>query len=141
MLARKVLMVSPDHFGFNHDTASDNFFQKSFSLSESETKNEAQKEFLAFKSLLENAGIEVVTFSPQYTVPCPDAVFPNNWFCKPSKVRLLIMNKPVAILQRCAIKLRLLAAHLPRRCIISKRRDSAPRSRAPSGQRINDRWN
>lgn len=80
MLASKVLMVSPDDFGFNHDTASDNFFQKDFSLTDSEIKSEAQKEFLTFKSLLEDAAIEVAVFSPRYSVPCPDAVFPNNWF-------------------------------------------------------------
>jgi hypothetical protein len=80
MLASKVLMVSPGDFGFNHDTAIDNFFQKEFSLSEKETRTKAQEEFLAFKNLLEAAGIEVMHFSPAYPVPCPDAVFPNNWF-------------------------------------------------------------
>jgi hypothetical protein len=80
MLAGKVLMISPDDFGFNHDTAIDNFFQKQFSLTEKEIRSKAQEEFLAFKNLLENVGIEVITFSPSYSVPCPDAVFPNNWF-------------------------------------------------------------
>jgi hypothetical protein len=80
MLAGKVLMISPDDFGFNHDTALDNFFQKNFSLTEKEIKSRAQKEFQSFKTLLENGGIEVVSFSLSYPVPCPDAVFPNNWF-------------------------------------------------------------
>jgi hypothetical protein len=52
MLASKVLMISPDDFGFNHDTATDNFFQKKFSLTEKEIQSKAQEEFLAFKNLL-----------------------------------------------------------------------------------------
>lgn len=73
-------MISPDEFGFNHDTASDNFFQEKFSGTEKEIRSQAQKESLAFKNLLEKAGVEVIYFSPSYSVPCPDAVFPNNWF-------------------------------------------------------------
>lgn len=97
MLARKVLMISPDDFGFNHDTALDNFFQKKFSLTEKEIKSQAQKEFLSFKSMLEDAGIEVISFSPPYTTPCPDAVFPNNWFSThPSGEVILYPMKPVS---------------------------------------------
>lgn len=73
-------MISPDDFGFNHDTATDNFFQKKFPFTEREIQAKALEEFLDFKNLLTNAGIEVVTFSLSYSTPCPDAVFPNNWF-------------------------------------------------------------
>ena len=73
-------MISPDDFGFNHDTATDNFFQKKFSLTEKEIKGKALEEFQTFKNLLESAAIEVVSFSLKNSVPCPDAVFPNNWF-------------------------------------------------------------
>src|SRR5262249_24967998 len=97
MLARKVLMISPDDFGFNHDTASDNFFQKNFSLNEREVESRARKEFLAFKNLLEETGIEVVSFSPEYPVACPDAVFPNNWFSThPSGEAVLYPMKSVS---------------------------------------------
>jgi len=90
-------MVSPDDFGFNHDTASDNFFQKGFSLTEAEVKSEAQKEFRAFKNQLEEAGIEVVCFSPVNPTRSPDAVFPNNWFSThPSSELVLYPMKPVS---------------------------------------------
>src|SRR5690348_1012561 len=97
MLAGKVLMVSPDDFGFNHDTASDNFFQKGFALTETEIKSEARREFQLFKNLLEDAGIEVATFSLSYSSSSPDAVFPNNWFSThPSGEAILYPMKSVS---------------------------------------------
>ena len=75
-----VMMVSPDHFGFNPETAATNAFQKESLLCESHhTKEMALAEFNNLVDLLRNHGIEVLVFPSPKGSQSPDAVFPNNW--------------------------------------------------------------
>lgn len=79
-LTDTLLMIRPAHFGFNEETASSNQFQTMDSLlSADEISRRAQFEFDTFRSRLEQAGINVVTYDDSTGVVTPDAVFPNNW--------------------------------------------------------------
>jgi hypothetical protein len=75
-----VLMVRPEHFGYNPETAESNTFQ-SFEgkINHSEVRKKAVFEFDQLVAKLRDRGINVLTFhSPKYR-KLPDAVFPNNW--------------------------------------------------------------
>ncbi len=77
-----VVMVPPDSFGYNSQTAGTNVFQhteSSIGLTQTGVQEKAQNEFRLMKTILTENGIRVLELqSPK--IPCPDAVFPNNWF-------------------------------------------------------------
>lgn len=72
-------MVRPLHFGFNPETAASNAFQKNSAVTEAQ--NLALAEFDTMVAQLKNKGITVIVADDQEKVICPDAIFPNNWFC------------------------------------------------------------
>ncbi len=74
-----VLMVSPDDFGFNAETAGSNLFQNRPDASSSPQK-QALKEFDTMVTTLRDAGIRVIRLPSRMDARTPDAVFPNNWF-------------------------------------------------------------
>jgi len=74
-----VLMVRPQHFGYNPETAASNAFQKNTIIENAQTR--ALAEFDAMVLQLRNRGVEVIVAPDQPNIICPDAVFPNNWFC------------------------------------------------------------
>jgi hypothetical protein len=76
--ANAVLMVRPDHFAHNPETAATNAFQeKPSSGSADEVRRAAQREFDGMASALRARGVRVEV---EPGVPgAPDAVFPNNW--------------------------------------------------------------
>lgn len=75
-----VIMVSPDHFRFNHETAPTNAFQNQDLLCEGQHIHEkAMDEFRKVVELLRENGVEVHVFSSPKDKATPDAVFPNNW--------------------------------------------------------------
>jgi hypothetical protein len=76
--ARAVLMIRPDRFGDNPETAGSNFFQRS-APSLGDTALRAQHEFDALALALANAGVRVHQFAGQRGAALPDEVFPNNW--------------------------------------------------------------
>jgi len=74
-----LLMVRPQDFAFNEQTAEDNEFQNP--LVGRNVREEALMEFSGAVSLLEEAGIKVLVLEKAPDSPAmPDAVFPNNWF-------------------------------------------------------------
>jgi len=75
-----VLMVRPEHFGFNPETAKSNSFQPDrIGGLDDNVRKKAIIQFDQFVDKLEENGINVLTFhSPKYK-KLPDAVFPNNW--------------------------------------------------------------
>ncbi len=81
-IAKAILMVRPDDFGFNEQTAVDNEFQHKPDLDPEKLKRRALNEFAESVSKLEAQGIEVIPFVRSGTNKAllPDAVFPNNWF-------------------------------------------------------------
>lgn len=87
-MANILLMVSPDHFGYNQETAESNSFQKN--IVDSELTKKAIEEFNGMVSLLRKNGIEIITFSSPKNNHCPDAVFPNNWISTHSDGKIII---------------------------------------------------
>jgi len=86
-----VLMIEPIAFGFNAETAKNNYFQieqKGF-----DTQFKALTEFKAFVEKLRSKGINVITIKDTLDPHTPDSIFPNNWvsFHKDGKVVLYPM--------------------------------------------------
>lgn len=71
-----VLMVPPDGFQFNTETAASNSFQSTSAINNIGEK--AQAEFANMVSKLKECGIRVIQLKQNEHLP--DAVFPNNWF-------------------------------------------------------------
>jgi hypothetical protein len=79
-LASSVVMISPDHFGFNPQTASTNLFQTRLELADSVVTQKALQEYKKMVEVLRNEQVGVVALKSRLDVLTPDAVFPNNWF-------------------------------------------------------------
>lgn len=95
ILTNEILLVEPVGFEYNSQTAADNVFQHSL-----EAVN-AMVEFNHFRKVLEEAGLNIHTFTPADS-KTPDAVFPNNWFSTFPDGKLIIY--PMKALNRRAEK-------------------------------------
>jgi hypothetical protein len=97
-----ILMVRPANFGFNPETASNNFYQKQDERDAIEINQIAQREFDGFVSLLRKAGVEVIVIEDSEAPRKTDAIFPNNWFSthEDGKVILYPMFSPNRRLER-----------------------------------------
>ena len=85
-----VLMIEPVAFGFNEQTAVNNYFQVQ---QEGNVQDEALKEFNFFVEKLRAKGINVITIKDTLEPKTPDSIFPNNWvsFHRDGKVVLYPM--------------------------------------------------
>ena len=72
-----VLMIEPAAFGFNAETAQNNYFQMNSENAETQTK--ALQEFNNFVEKLRSKGINVITVKDTLEPHTPDSIFPNNW--------------------------------------------------------------
>ena len=72
-----VLMIEPAAFGFNAETAQNNYFQ--VNSENAETQNKALQEFNNFVEKLRSKGINVITMKDTLEPHTPDSIFPNNW--------------------------------------------------------------
>jgi hypothetical protein len=77
--AGAVLMVRPETFGRNDETAASNFFQRAVPSGIADAAQRAQREFDALALALARAGVHVHQFAGQRGEALPDEVFPNNW--------------------------------------------------------------
>ena len=77
--AGTVLMVRPQAFGFNAETAATNTFQHAAAGSPSAAAEAARREFEQLARALAGEGIEVCIAEDSAVPPKPDALFPNNW--------------------------------------------------------------
>ncbi len=75
-----ILMVSPDSFAYNRETAGSNSFQNKPELEVDALRKKALEEFNGMTQKLTGEGIDVLVLSNDTEVEVPDAVFPNNWF-------------------------------------------------------------
>lgn len=89
-----VLMIEPVAFGYNAQTAKNNYFQVNSQSSETQTK--ALQEFNAFVDKLRSKGICVIKVKDTLEPHTPDSIFPNNWvsFGGDGKVVLYPMFAP-----------------------------------------------
>lgn len=85
-----VVMIYPDTFKFNPETATDNKFMKPLvGVSEEQTNLLAKQEFEGAVKLLRENGINVAVLNSRNDMETPDAVFPNNWFSNHSDTLVL----------------------------------------------------
>lgn len=73
-------MIRPAAFGFNPETAENNFFQQASTLPPAELQQKALEEFDAMVASLQANDVEVIIVEDTPEPPKPGAVFPNNWF-------------------------------------------------------------
>ena len=72
-----VLMVEPIAFGYNAETAENNYFQ--VEQKETDIQQKALSEFKNFVEKLQAKGINVITVKDTIDPHTPDSIFPNNW--------------------------------------------------------------
>ena len=79
-ITKNLIMVRPEHFDFNYETAENNHFQKEEKkLSKEKILKNAKNEFdNLYKKLIKNK-INVDVFNDRKKVRTTDSVFPNNW--------------------------------------------------------------
>ena len=77
--ADAVLMVRPQAFGFNPETAATNTFQKPPAPGEADAAALARREFDQLSRALAAEGVEVCVVEDSAVPVKPDALFPNNW--------------------------------------------------------------
>ena len=89
-----VLMIEPIAFGYNAQTAENNYFQ--VEQKDSDIQQKALSEFNNFVEKLRSKGINVITVKDTLEPHSPDSIFPNNWvsFHKDGKVVLYPMFAP-----------------------------------------------
>ena len=73
-----ILMIRPNNFGFNEETANDNHYQNK-EFFQSNSNENAQKEFDNMVKNLKQNGISVHVFQDDDINYTPDSIFPNNW--------------------------------------------------------------
>lgn len=92
--ANTVLMVEPIAFGYNSQTAQNNYFQ--VEQKEADIQEKALQEFNNFVEKLREKGIQVITIKDTLEPHSPDSIFPNNWvsFHEDGRVALYPMFAP-----------------------------------------------
>ena len=79
-ITKNILMIKPSSFGYNVDTAEDNFFQKiEDNLSSDQIQSYALDEFSNMCSILKENGINVIVMENEKEKKLSDDIFPNNW--------------------------------------------------------------
>src|SRR3989338_5917871 len=89
-LTSTVVMVKPNHFGFNPQTAESNVFQHQVKELEREVQKKALEEFNGSVEVLRKNDIKVLILESRSDVITPDSVFPNNWFSHHADWKLVI---------------------------------------------------
>ncbi|MGV4415046.1 citrulline utilization hydrolase CtlX [Chryseobacterium sp. T1] len=86
-----VLMIEPIAFGYNAETAENNYFQVEQKAAGIQEK--ALEEFNSFVEKLRSKSINVITVKDTLEPHTPDSIFPNNWvsFSEDGKVVLYPM--------------------------------------------------
>ncbi|MCW5873513.1 MAG: hypothetical protein KIS88_02580 [Anaerolineales bacterium] len=79
-LTDTVVMISPDQFGYNPETAETNVFQNKPQQAAEALRNAALAEFNGMVVALRARGVQVLVLPSRTDAVTPDAVFPNNWF-------------------------------------------------------------
>lgn len=77
--ASTILMVRPASFGFNEQTALNNYFQSAPATDAALLQQKALDEFDNMVNVLRSNQIEVIVINDSAEPPKPSAIFPNNW--------------------------------------------------------------
>ena len=74
-----ILMIEPIAFGFNVQTAANNYFQQNDNSAAEEIQKKALQEFTAMVEKLREHKIDVIVVKDTPQPHTPDSIFPNNW--------------------------------------------------------------
>jgi len=74
-----ILMIRPAAFGFNQETAANNYFQSHPTASKELIQQQALREFDEMVQQLRHNKIDVLVIEDTAVPAKPDAIFPNNW--------------------------------------------------------------
>ncbi|MBN8688212.1 MAG: amidinotransferase [Chitinophagales bacterium] len=77
--ASTILMIRPAAFGYNDETAANNFFQHHPDINREALQEMALAEFDAMVEILRQQDVDELVLQDSKEPPKPDAVFPNNW--------------------------------------------------------------
>lgn len=88
-----LLMIEPAKFGYNAETAENNFFQVKPDIPAEDIQAAALEEFKNMVQILRENGVEVIVVPDTPEPVKPDAIFPNNWisFQKDNRVAMYPM--------------------------------------------------
>ena len=111
--AHTILMIEPIAFGFNDQTAANNYFQQKGNASDADLQHQALAEFNRMVNQLRAKGIEVLVVKDTPEPHTPDSIFPNNWisFHEGGQVILYPMFAPNRRSERRDDILRILEGH------------------------------
>jgi hypothetical protein len=84
------LMIEPVAFGFNCQTAENNFFQQRDKMSGRNIREEALREFNRMVDILKEKNIDVICIKDTQEPHTPDSIFPNNWISFHSDGRIAL---------------------------------------------------
>src|ERR1035437_6577436 len=74
-----ILMIEPVAFGFNNQTAVNNYFQQKEQGYEKDIQAKAYAEFGKMVRKLRASGVNVLVVKDTEQPHTPDSIFPNNW--------------------------------------------------------------
>lgn len=77
--ANTLLMIKPVAFGFNRQTAENNYFQQQDDISASKIQEQALLEFNGMADILRKENINLIIIEDTLNPHTPDSIFPNNW--------------------------------------------------------------
>lgn len=78
-IANTVLMIEPVAFGFNDQTAVNNYFQQKDFVAETDIQQLALSEFKEMVAILRANRVNVLVVKDTEQPHTPDSIFPNNW--------------------------------------------------------------
>lgn len=79
IVAPTILMIRPAAFGYNAETAANNFFQENPGIPAADLQKKALEEFNRMAKILQENDVELLLIEDSREPPKPDAIFPNNW--------------------------------------------------------------
>jgi hypothetical protein len=88
-----ILMIEPVAFGFNAETAVNNYFQTNDQVPASDIQQLALSEFNNMVDILQKNGLNVIVVKDTLEPHTPDSIYPNNWisFQKDNRVAMYPM--------------------------------------------------
>jgi hypothetical protein len=85
-----ILMIEPVSFGYNAQTATNNYFQQNDDLSSADVQKLALEEFNQMVEKLRSKGLNIIVVSDTPLPHTPDSIFPNNWLSSHQDGRLVL---------------------------------------------------
>ncbi|MFN8290144.1 MAG: arginine deiminase-related protein [Chitinophagaceae bacterium] len=114
-------MIRPAGFGFNTETAVNNYFQSAPRLTREQLQQAALAEFDNMVQILRRREVKVLVTEDTAIPPRPDAVFPNNWLSTSPEGKLFVF--PMFAASRRAEKREDILQELNRTFIVKELQD------------------